>query len=361
MYKVPLPELKEKIVASGKLSLEEVEEKIKAKINELSGLISEEGAAHIIANELGVELVNKNSDKLKIKEIYSGMRDITTVGKVVRKFDVREFAKGESTGKVCSLVLGDETGTVRVVFWNEQVDEVSSLKEGDILKIESAYVRDNRGQKEIHLGKIGHIDINPDGEVITGVREGNTYERVAIDKLEDGAQGAEILATVVQVFDPRFFTLCPQCNKRANNNECATHGTVEPVLSYVLNAVLDDGTGNIRAVFWKNQTNHLVEKEDLSEFQENLAAFEEIKNDLLGEQFKVMGRVKKNDMFDRLEFNVQMVEKAKPEEEIAKLEKVEEKLAVEASESKVGEVSTEEVVSTTKVNVEEVADETIIE
>ena len=349
MYKVPLPELKEKIIASGKLSLEQVEDKIKAKINELSGLISEEGAAHIIANELGVELVNKNSDKLKIKEVYAGMRDITTVGKVVRIFDVREFAKGESTGKVCSLILGDETGTVRVVFWNDQVDEISSLKDGDILKIESVYVRDNRGQKEIHLGKVGHIDINPKGEVITGVREGNTYERVAIEKLEDGAQGAEILATVVQVFDPRFFTLCPQCNKRANNNECATHGTVEPVLSYVLNAVLDDGTGNIRAVFWKNQTNHLVEKEDLSEFQDNLVAFEEIKNDLLGEQFKVMGRVKKNDMFDRLEFNVQMVEKAKPEEELAKLEKVEEKSPTVETPAQTEESTSESSVEETSV------------
>ena len=69
MYKVPLNEIKEKIVASGKLSFEELDEKIKTKINELSGLISEEGAAHIIANELNVELVSQEQKTLKIKEI----------------------------------------------------------------------------------------------------------------------------------------------------------------------------------------------------------------------------------------------------------------------------------------------------
>ena len=46
-----------------------------------------------------------------------------------------------------------------------------------------------------------------------------------------------------------------------------------------------------------------------------------IKTNLLGEQFKLLGRVKRNEMFDRLEFNVQMVEKAKAEEEIKELEK----------------------------------------
>ena len=70
MYKVPLAEIKQKILASGKLGSDELELKLKAKINELSGLISEEGAAHIIANELGVEIVSTNTTKkLKIKEI----------------------------------------------------------------------------------------------------------------------------------------------------------------------------------------------------------------------------------------------------------------------------------------------------
>jgi len=318
MYKIPLPELKEKIISSGKLSSEELDEKIGAKINELSGLISEEGAAHIIANELNIELVNKNNNKLKIKEVYAGMRSLTTVGKITRKFDVREFSKGDSTGKVCSMVIGDETGTVRVVFWNEQVDLIKDVKEDDIILIEDAYARENNNNREIHLGRNGHIEINPEGVIIENVRKGTSYQRKSISDLQNGEEGAEILATIVQVFDPRFFTVHPETGRRLREGE---EEGVTPALSYVLNAVLDDGTSNIRAVFWKNQTLHLLDKkeEEMIQFKDNPSSFEDIKTDLLGEQFKVMGRVKKNEMFDRLEFNVQLVEKANPEDELNKL------------------------------------------
>ncbi|NQV91189.1 hypothetical protein HQ489_01835 [Candidatus Woesearchaeota archaeon] len=330
MYKIPLPELKQKIAESGKISAKDLDVKIKAKINELSGLISEEGAAHIIANELGIQLVQSTDEKLKIKEIYAGMKSVTTVGKVVRKFETREFAKGESTGKVCSLVLGDETSTIRVVFWNEQVDLLDSVNENDILIVKNAYVRENKGGKEVHLGNNGEIEINPEGVTIENVREAmTTFTRKPIEELKGGEEGAEIVGTVVQVFDPRFFEVCSECNKRARQSgevyNCETHGEVKPVLSYVMNLVLDDGTGNIRGIFWKNQTNNLLNKEetDMTIYKDDPAKFEEVKTSLFGEQYKLMGRVKMNDMFNRLEFNVQMVEKADAQEEIARLEKVE--------------------------------------
>lgn len=328
MYKIPLAEIKEKIVNSGKLSLAELENRIKAKISELSGLISEEGAAHIIANELGVELVDLEKTKMKIKEVYAGMRNVTTTGKVVRKFDVHEFTKGDSIGKVCSLVLGDETGTIRVVFWNEQVDLLKDVKEGDVLQVKEGYARENNNDREIHLGNKGEIVVNPEGESISSVRESNSFDRKKIEDLHDDGSSAEILGTIVQVFDPRFFDVCPRCNKRVVESEgsfnCTEHGQVEAKTNYVMNVVLDDGTGNIRGVLWKNQTNHLLEKtdEEILSYKNDTAKLEEIKTDLLGEQFKFSGQVKKNEMFDRLEFNVRMVHKAKPEEEIARLEKV---------------------------------------
>ncbi|MEW5896789.1 MAG: OB-fold nucleic acid binding domain-containing protein [Nanoarchaeota archaeon] len=328
MYKIPLPELKEKIIASGKIALPELEKKIKEKINELSGLISEEGAAHIIANELGIQLFPKGEGKLKIKEIYAGMREVGTVGKVVRKFEVREFTKEERTGKVCSIILGDETGTIRVVFWNEQVELLANVKEGDILQIKDAYVRENNNDREIHLGSRGEVKINPLGESIGLVKQSTSYERKKIGQLQEDNAAAEILGTVVQIFDLRFFNVCPECNKRVIESEggfmCSDHGAVLPRISYVLNIMLDDGSGVIRGVFWREQTESLLDmkEEEILFYKDNLSSFEDIKTDLLGEQFKLTGRVKKNLMFDRLEFSVQTVNKARPEEEIARLEKL---------------------------------------
>ena len=148
MYKIPLSDLKEKLVSSGKISAEELEIKIKDKINELSGLISEEGASHIIANELGVEVVSQTQQRLKVKEVYAGMKTVTTLVKVIQKYEVREFSKGDNKGKVCSLFVGDETGVTRLVFWNEQVDQLIYVNENDILLVKDAYARDNNGRKE---------------------------------------------------------------------------------------------------------------------------------------------------------------------------------------------------------------------
>ena len=90
-----------------------------------------------------------------------------------------------------------------------------------------------------------------------------------------------------------------------------------------MNVVLDDGTGNVRAVLWKNQTNNLLGKteEEVVLYKDNAVRFEETKNGLLGEQLKLLGQVKKNEMFSRLELSVQMVFRAKPEEELALMEK----------------------------------------
>ncbi len=327
MYKVPLPEIKRKIIQSGKVTREQLESKIKVKINELAGLISEEGAAHILANEMGIELINSTTGKLKIKEIYAGMKNITAVGKVVRKFQMREFAKGDSKGKVASLIMGDETDTIRVVFWNDQVSILDKVQENDIILIKDAYVRENNGGKEVHIGERSSVAINPEGEAISAVRQSSDVERRPINELQEGEE-SEIMGTVVQVFDPRFFNVCSDCGKKVTEIEgvfsCLEHGTVKPSLSYVLNAVLDDGSGTIRSIFWKNQTNHLLGKgeAELTSYKDRLASFENVKTDLLGEQFKLRGRVKKNDMFNRLEFNVQLVEKANPEEELARLEQV---------------------------------------
>lgn len=315
MYKIPLEEIKSKIVESGTLSLDDLEVKIKAKINELSGLISEEGAAHIIANELGIELI-KSAESLKIRELYAGMRNISIIGRVMRKFEVREFNKNERQGKVCSILLGDETGTVRAVFWNDQVDSLTNVNESDVIILKGVYIKENNGGKEIHFGDKGGMEINPIGVKIEAVKQSASFTRKTIASLTE-EDGVELMGTVVQVFDPKFFLVHPETGKRLQGQE----NNITPALSYVTNLVLDDGTGTIRCVFWKNQTNHLLGKEDhqIKDYKDNPQNFEEIKNDLLGEQFKLKGRVKRNQMFDRLEFNVQLVEKANPEEELARL------------------------------------------
>ena len=328
MFKIPLAVLREKIVGSGKLTAPQLEQRVKDKINELSGLVSEEGAMNIIANELGIELLPPQREKLKVKEIYPGMRNVSLLGKVVQKYETRTFAKGDKKGKVCSVIVGDETGTLRLVFWNDQVSVAESLQENDVVLVTNGYVKESTNNgKEVHLGEKVEVRVNPEGQEVATVRRSANFERRKIQELQGNDTTAEIMGTIVQVFDPRFFSVCPQCGKRVTESngqaQCGEHGVVGAQWSCVLNAVVDDGTGNIRGVFWKNQTLNLLGKseQEVAVYKDNLPSFENMKTDLLGEQVKLTGRVRNNEMFGRLEFNVQTVERASPEEELARLQK----------------------------------------
>ena len=347
MYKIPISEIKEKIIASGKMNSEEFEEKVKAKINDLSGLISSEGAAHIIANELGISIVAPEGARVQLGKLVAGMNNVVSLVRVLQKWEVREFDKGSYKGKVCSLLVADETGSTRFTLWNDQVDELDSVKENDILLIKGAYVKENRGKTELHLGKGGSFEVNLEGETLGEVKKTGgasgaanaSFARKQINSLEGDEEGVELFGTVVQLFDPRFFNVHPETGKRIYDDD---DSGVEPALSYVMNLILDDGSSTIRCVFWKNQVNNLLNCDEarMGGYKEDLSTFEDEKTDMLGEQLVLRGRVKHNEMFDRLEFSVQFVEKANPEKEIARVQS--ETVVEEKKEEK-----TEEVVSET--------------
>jgi DNA/RNA endonuclease YhcR with UshA esterase domain len=309
MISVPLKDIISKIVKHTGLSESDIQQQIKTKIEQLYGLVSEEGAAHIIANEHGIKLLEVSGD-LKIKDVLIGMKSVDIYGKVLRKYELREFNTEKRKGKVANLMLGDETGTIRVVFWNDKTNDFIQIKEEDIVKIKGAYVRDNAGRKELHLGDNSHIIINP-ANITVITRERKEYAKKHIKELEDG-MSAEIMGTILQVFDVKFFEVCPKCNKRLRLREdqfaCDEHGTQTPVYNYVLNVYLDDGTGNIRAIFWKQQSQRLLKLTD-NEFNAIRIApelFEKYKTEMLGVQVKILGMTK-NNMMGRMEFNSEIV------------------------------------------------------
>ena len=86
MMKIPYEEIILKINESTKMNSSEIEERVEKKMKQLSGLISKEGAAHIVANELGVKIFEQLSGKLQVKNIIKGMRDVETIGKVVQVY-----------------------------------------------------------------------------------------------------------------------------------------------------------------------------------------------------------------------------------------------------------------------------------
>ncbi len=322
MIRIPFPEMIARIREKTGLSESDLMAKIEAKRSALSGLISKEGAAHIVANELGVRILEPSG---KIKDLFPGMRNADVLGRVTQIYEVREFQRADgSAGKVGSFLIGDDTGVVRIVCWGNHADILKQLGQNTPVKVIGGMVRENqRGYKEVHLNESSKVVVNPD-EVVPEARL--KAQRKTLKELQESDDQIEIMGTVVQVFDPKFFEVCSQCGTRLKELEgqwvCDQHGVLVPDYSYLVNVFLDDGTENIRIVLFRNQAERLLNKtkEQMLAYRAAPETFEPLKTELLGEQFRFIGRAKKNTFFDRLEFIANQVHKAQPEEEIARLQ-----------------------------------------
>lgn len=342
MLKIPYDEIVYKIEEKTSISKEEINDRISKKLEQLSGLVSKEGAAHIIANELGVKLFDTNGGRLQIKNVLAGMRNVELVGKVTQRFEAREFKNAMREGKVASFLMGDGTGFIRVILWNDQASIIDTIKENDIVKITSGTVRERNAFREVHLGDKSTIEINPSGITID-VAPRAISQRKQILELTDKDIDVELLGVIVQVFDLRFFEICLNCGKRLKPADegfsCDIHGSVKPQYSYVLNLFMDDGTETIRIVCFRRQVLRLasLNEEQILVFRDNIQGFDEIKQQLVGSILKVTGRVVRNMMFDRLEFIAQLVFlNPSPEPEIERLKEqislLEEKASLDNSD-----------------------------
>lgn len=307
----------QKIARASGLEREEIERRVEAKRAKLSGLISREGAAQVIAAELGI---NFDNEKLKLDELLPGMRKVNTSGKVLRIFPVREFkTKKGDMSKVCNFILADDTSNTKVVLWDtNHIDLIENGKvvEGVCVEIVNGSVRDN----EIHLGSFSEFKLNND-EKFENVVEGKIFREKTLKDLKN-SESATVRAFIVQAFDPKTFVVCPECKRKvlvdANGANCAEHGKVIPEKRALMSIVLDDGTQNIRAVLFHESLNKLGFNEE--KINDPLLMSQQ-KENALGMEMIFSGTIRNNKFFNNDEFIVDSVEHLDMDKLIAKLEK----------------------------------------
>ncbi len=311
------------IVESKSMKREDVEKLIEEKQAELSYLISPEGAAYLVAKELGLDIIPAASTRLKIGNIISGMRNVNFVGKITRISDVVEFDKKDGKGRVRNIYLADESGRIRLTLWDDEVELADRFSEGDVVKV-TGYSRDNNGEVEIRLGRMGGI-IKVD-EVIENVKSGREFERKDIRELRPG-QYAELKAAIVQVFQTNpILKQCPECRKSLKEENgkyiCPEHGEVEPALGVFLSMVIDDGTGNIRATAFGKAAETILgmtAEEAYNMATERMDKTAPLKAIQLGKEWIFRGSARRNELFDRLEFRIFNAGKVDVEKEIERL------------------------------------------
>ncbi len=321
-YDAIVSKLKEKGIG-----LFEIEEKIKNKMEQLSGLISKEGAAHIIANELGIK-VFEDVGEIKIKEAKGGMRNVNLNGKVTVNFGVRDFKNDKRAGRVGSFVIGDETGGIRVVLWDDKhINNMGKMQDGDIVRVENGYIRENNGYREIHLNNNSAFKLNPENVDIKDVKVNGLgeFKSKEIKELQQNDR-VSIRGTIVQIFEPRFYEICGECGRRVRiengSFKCEQHEKMNLGYACVVNCVLDDGSESIRVACFRENACKLIgiSEEELLNVKDKPDKFEALKDSTLGKQIKAEGRVNKNAMFDRLEFVANYVEELNPEELLKEME-----------------------------------------
>ncbi len=303
------------VAAISGLDVETVKKKIADKKQEAAGMLSDHGAAYMVAKELGVSLFQRD-ERLHIANIVPGIKDIEIVGKIVR-LSTRNFETDKAKGSVTSVILGDETGTIRLSLWNDEQDKLSA-REGDVIRVRG-YTKEGLYGNELRLGKFGTITKSSER---IDVRMARSYERTAIAELSEH-RFAEVRACVVKVFESNpFYEICPQCGGRVKGDgtyTCDEHGDVEPAHAMVVSGIIDDGTENIRAVFFRDHAEAVLGialKEARDLFIRTMDVSKLYGNVQLGKEYILDGAVRNNILFNRLEFIVNGVRDVEPFAEI---------------------------------------------
>ena len=93
---------------------------------------------------------------MKISELKAQTGDNEVEGVIIDVQPARIFNKFGKEGRVANAKLQDDSGTITLSLWNEQVDQV---KIGDRVKISKGWVGDWQGNLQLSTGKFGTLEV----------------------------------------------------------------------------------------------------------------------------------------------------------------------------------------------------------
>ena len=93
---------------------------------------------------------------MEIKDLKPNAGNVDLVLEVVDKEEPRTFEKFGKSGSVCNVKFKDETGTVKMTLWNEDIE---SVKVGDKIHLQNGWCSEFRDELQISSGKFGKIEV----------------------------------------------------------------------------------------------------------------------------------------------------------------------------------------------------------
>ncbi|MGZ4863616.1 MAG: OB-fold nucleic acid binding domain-containing protein [Halobacteriota archaeon] len=210
------------------ISRDEFVKRVNQKVEDMSGLCDEKTAAMLVAHELGVDTT------VQIGKIDAQTRAVAFVGKLSHISPTREFSHNGDVGHVANLVVSDETGSIRVVLWNDLAKHVEELQIGQTLKI-GGVVKEGPYGLEVNAREIEVDESVPNTEV------GSSRDKEKIADLLPGLNAVEMSGVVLEVGSVRTFT------KRDSS------------VGKVSNITIGDETGRVRVTLWDDMAENVTD------------------------------------------------------------------------------------------------------
>jgi replication factor A1 len=93
----------------------------------------------------------------KIKGLRAGMKRINLKAKVIEIPEPNKvFTRSGVEAYVSNVIIGDETGTIKVCLWNKQINTISK---GDKIKIQNSTVTKFKGDLQLRIGRSGGLSV----------------------------------------------------------------------------------------------------------------------------------------------------------------------------------------------------------
>jgi replication factor A1 len=86
------------------------------------------------------------------------MKRVDIEAQVAEKAPTREVISRykDVVHRIADTTIQDETGTIKLTLWNEQIEQVNV---NDKIKIENGYVTSFRGEIQLNIGRYGKLSI----------------------------------------------------------------------------------------------------------------------------------------------------------------------------------------------------------
>ena len=278
--------------------------------------LSEEQASAMFIPELAT-LEKAIYDYKKIEDLDEDEEDTVIVGRVIELNEIRNFDRDNGdTGSVRNIEIADDTGSIRVVLWDN--DAKMDLEMGQPLKLQNPRLSldmDNRLQATVSGGTTVLEPSEKELEDLPSQDElmESIFVAKSIESLTEDDTNVHITATIKEVFpDKILLKKCPNCRESVEESEdeyiCDNCGHTfdEPKYTLMIPTRVEDDTGEISVTFFGNLAEELIDmsqEEVVSLIEDEALGIEDKIQDLVNMTIEIIANVSFNEYSEEYRLN----------------------------------------------------------